>query len=532
MAETLFINAKIYTGGKACSGSFCVEHGLFRNVCEEPFPHIPDPTETVDMGGRFVCPGFIDSHMHLLNYGHALRGASLADHTESLSDLLDYLKSYLKEHPVQDSQWLLGRGWNQDYFTDEDRMPDRWDLDSVSGDIPIMITRTCGHCCVLNSAALSAANITGQTEDPEGGAVEKMDGEPTGRLFENAVSLASDAIPSPDINALKEMFAEASKAANHFGITSVQSDDLLTFPGVDPFDVIEAIRQLINEGRLTVRINEQCNFPDLPALRSFAEKGGFRLRIGDMYRSGPLKLLGDGSLGSRTAKLSVCYPGTDETGILIYSDEEMTDMICLAAAEGVGSVIHAIGDGCLDQVLDALEYAQKQYPGDRRSGIVHCQVSRADQLQRIADLGLNVFAQSVFLDYDNHIVNKLIPSEIASTSYSWKTLMDKGVTVSNGSDCPVELPDVLKGMQCAVTRTSLDGTGPYLPDQAFTIGEALNSFTAAAAYAGREEDSKGIIADGMLADFTVLDKDPFESDPFELHTIRVLETWLGGKRVL
>ena len=531
MAKTLFYNAKIYSAGKVFRGSFCTEDGWFTDVREEPFPDVTDATEKVDMEGRFVCPGFNDSHMHLLNYGHSLQGVLLGEHTYSLAGMLDHLRKSLEEKPVPEGQWLVGRGWNHDYFTDADRMPDRWDLDTVSSEVPIVITRTCGHCCVINSAAIRAIGITAETVAPEGGAIEIADGEPTGRLFENALGLAYDAIPTADISAIKEMFAQASKAANGYGITSVQSDDLLSLPGVDAFDIIEAVRQLIEEDRLTVRINEQCNFEHLGDLRRFVAQDGFSIRYGNMYKSGPLKMLGDGSLGSRTAKLSVPYPGTDETGILIYSSEEMRDMICLAASVGVGAVIHVIGDGCMDQVLDALEYAQKMYPGKRRSGIVHCQVSRADQLERIASLGIDVLAQSVFLDYDNHIVYRLVPKEIADTSYSWKTLLDKGVNVSNGSDCPVELPDVLKGIQCAVTRTSMDGTGPYLPEQAFTVTEALESFTTAGAYASGEEAFKGKIEDDMLADFVVLESDPFETDPYELHSINVLETWLGGKRV-
>ena len=531
MAKILFYNAKIYSGGKLFSGAFTVEDCVFTDVWEVPFPEVADVEDEIDLKGQFVCPGFNDSHMHLLNYGHSLQGVLLAEHTDSLKGMLDHLRKSLADNPVSKGQWLVGRGWNHDYFADADRMPDRWDLDSVSSEVPVVITRACGHCCVVNSAAVRAIGLTSETEVPEGGAIEIVDGEPTGRLFENAVGLAYDAIPHPDIEAIKEMFADASRAANSYGITSVQSDDLLSLPGIDAFDIIEAVRQLIEEGRLTVRINEQCNFEHLGDLRRFVAKGGFSIRYGNMYKSGPLKMLGDGSLGSRTAKLSVPYPGTDETGILIYSAEEMCDMVCLAASCGAGTVIHAIGDGCLDQVLDSFEYAGIKYPGYRRNGIVHCQVSRADQLERMASMGVDILAQSIFLDYDNHIVYRLVPKEIADTSYSWKTLLDKGLNVSNGSDCPVELPDVLKGIQCAVTRTSMDGTGPYLPEQAFTVTEALESFTTAGAIASGEESVKGKISEGMLADFVVLEKEPFETDPYELHSIKVLETWLGGKRV-
>ena len=146
-------------------------------------------------------------------------------------------------------------------------------------------------------------------------------------------------------------------------------------------------------------------------------------------------------------------------------------------------------------------------------------------------LGLHVYAQSIFLDYDNHIVRKLVPEELANTSYSWKTLLRKGVCVSNGSDCPVELPNVMSGIQCAVTRQSLDGFGPFLPREAFTVQEALDSFTSAGAHASFEEHKKGRIQEGMLADFVILDQDPFETEPGEISKIKVKAVYLNGKEI-
>ena len=194
--------------------------------------------------------------------------------------------------------------------------------------------------------------------------------------------------------------------------------------------------------------------------------------------------------------------------------------------------VHAIGDACLDQVLNAIENAQAAQPrSDPRHGIVHCQITRPDQLERIRRLGLHVYAQSIFLDYDNHIVEQRAGKELASSSYHWKTLLNHGVSVSNGSDCPVELPNVMAGMECAVTRTSLDGTGPYLPEEAFSVQEALDSFTWRSAEASFEEAYKGKIAPGYLADFTVLDDNPFETEARRIHEIKVIGCYLGGKRV-
>ena len=529
--KTVFFNGKVYTGEFPLKEAFAVEDGRITDVWDELPEDAGTGSEKVDLGGRFVCPGFNDSHMHLLNYGKTLSGADLTAHTGSLEDLKAYLREYLEGMDKDSGEWLLGRGWNQDYFTDTDRMPDRSDLDEISDTVPIKRTRTCGHCCVLNTPALKAAGITSETEDPEGGSIGRHDGMPDGRLYENAIDLVENVIPVPSLGEIKRMLKEASKKANSYGITSVQTDDYCVFAGVDPLVINRAYRELTADGELTVRATEQCNIPDPERLAGFIENGWNTAEDDLSFRTGPLKLLGDGSLGSRTARLTVNYPGTDEKGILIHSDDEIRELICIAASHGMSVVVHAIGDGCLDQVLDAFEYARKKYPGSRRDGIVHCQVSRADQLRRIADLGLCVYAQSVFLDYDNHIVEKLVPADIAKTSYSWKTLLDSGVNVSNGSDCPVEYPDVMKGIQCAVTRTSVDGTGPFLADQAFSVKEALDSFTSAAAYAEFEEDIKGKLLPGMLADFTVLEEDPFEADPYSIKDIGIYGTWLGGRRV-
>ena len=155
-----------------------------------------------------------------------------------------------------------------------------------------------------------------------------------------------------------------------------------------------------------------------------------------LFRIGPLKLLGDGALGSRTAHLSRPYRGTeDERGFNLFPDEHMDAMVSYANAHGMQVAVHAIGDACLDQVLNAVDRALREHPrADHRHGVVHCQVSRPDQLKRIAALGMHVYAQSIFLDYDNHIVNRLLDPELAASSYHWKTLLDSGVSVSNGSD--------------------------------------------------------------------------------------------------
>ena len=534
--STAYYNGLVYTGEEELSQAFLVENGVITAVgtdAEIQARSGGNGAERVDLDGCFVCPGFNDSHMHLLNFGQALNMAQLAQHTESLGGMLDYLRQYAAEHPPRPGRWLLGRGWNQDYFRDVNRMPDRADLDAISAEIPIMLTRACGHCCVVNSRVLALAGITDETPSPEGGTIGRENGVLDGRLYDNAMDLLTPYVPLPDKEELKDMIRLACRALNSFGVTSSQTDDYCVFRAI-PFETVNAAyRELEASGELTVRVYEQSNFTELSELKRFVEAGNLTGTGTPLFKIGPLKMLGDGALGSHTAHLSRPYADRPETcGFSLFTPEHMKEMVSYAHAHGMQVAIHAIGDACLDEVLDAVENALREHPReDHRHGVVHCQISRPEQLERIRDLGMHVYAQSIFLDYDNHIVEDRVGPELAASSYCWKTLMRNGVPVSNGSDCPVELPDVMRGMQCAVTRTSIDGTGPYLPEEAFTVREALDSFTVRSAEGSFEESWKGRIAPGYVADFTVLDRSPFDVPAGEIHSIAVQACYLGGTRV-
>ena len=535
MVKAAYYNGIVYTGELPLCRAFIVENGRFlkTGTDEEVLSGLAPEDNRVDLEGRFVCAGFNDSHMHLLGFGNMLRTAQLAAHTGSLREMLGYMRKYLAENPPREGQWLLGRGWNQDLFSDGRRIPDRTDLDDISADIPVMLTRACGHCCVVNSRALEIAGIGPDTKSPAGGAVGMENGMPDGRLFDNAMDLVQRVLPVPGREEIRDMLRAACREANRYGVTSVQTDDYQAFRGV-PWQLVNGVyREMAESGELTLRVCEQAQFTDPESLLEFVRSGHTTGTGDERFRIGPVKLLGDGSLGSRTAFLSEPYadnPGT--RGFALYSDEFMSRMVRCAHSHGMQLAVHAIGDACLDQVLDALEQALAANPReDHRHGIVHCQITRPDQLDRIRKLGLHIYAQSIFLDYDNHIVEARVGKKLAESSYNWKTLMNRGVSVSNGSDCPVELPDVMAGVECAVTRTSLDGAGPYLPGQAFSVKEALDSYTVRGAEASFEEKVKGRIAPGYLADFTVLSGNPFETAPRRLHEIRVLSCFLGGKQL-
>ncbi|MCB7317969.1 amidohydrolase [Lacrimispora sp. 210928-DFI.3.58] len=534
--KTIYYNGRVYTGSLPLVEAFVVEKGkfLFAGSSAEAKAMAAEGDVLSDLEGHFVCSGFNDSHMHLLGFGNALNAAQLAKHTESLADMISCLKEFMETHPPVEGAWIMGRGWNQDYFQDVHRMPDRHDLDQVSTEVPIYAVRACGHCLVANSKVLELLHVTADTPQPEGGRIGIENGEPDGRFYDNAMDIVYDAIPVPDKETLKNMIRLACKALNSYGVTSSQTDDYCLFRSVPWETVNAAYKELEAAGELTVRVYEQSNFTDLPSLQAFVEAGNITGAGTDRFKIGPLKMLGDGALGARTAFLSRPYADDPTTcGIPVFSQETLDEMICYANEQGMQVAVHTIGDAILDRVLHSIEKALSEHPReDHRHGIVHCQITRPDQLEAISRLKLHVYAQSIFLDYDNHIVEQRVGKELASTSYSWKTLMKDGVSVSNGTDCPVELPDALACIQCAVTRTTLhDNVGPYLPEQKFTVQEALDSYTIRGAEASFEEAVKGRIAPGMLADFVVLGEDPFETEESKIKDIPVLETYVGGRKV-
>lgn len=544
--QTVYYNGLVYTGELPLKQAFVVEDEYFTYVgnTEEAMQFVLQEAgqsteqvghniEKIDLQGQFVCAGFNDSHMHLLGFGKVLQEAVLAKHTSSLEEMITYMEEFAQEMAAN-SPWIVGRGWNQDFFCDETRMPNRYDLDKISIEKPVCVVRVCGHCLVVNSKALEILGITEETKSPEGGSIGQETGVLDGRFYDNAMDLVYDAIPVPDKETLKNMIRLSCKELNAYGITSCQTDDYCLYRNIPWQTVNEAYQELEASGELTVRVYEQANFTCLIELKKFVEAGNNTGVGTNLFKIGPLKMLGDGALGARTAYLSVPYADDSATrGLSVFTQEMFDEMIGYANEVGMQVAVHAIGDACLDMVLDAYEKALQKYPKeDHRHGIVHCQITRADQLERMKRMNLHIYAQSIFLDYDIHIVEVRAGKELAESSYRWKTLMDGGLSVSNSSDAPVEFPDVMAGIQCAVTRSPIKEKDKiYHPEEKFSVQEAIDSFTIRGAEASFEEKIKGKIQESMLADFVVLDENPFETEVSDLKDISISATYLGGKKV-
>lgn len=534
--KKIFFNGKIATIEKEnpFAEGVVVSNGkiIFVGTNDDVLKHKDDNTQIIDLNGKLMVPGFIDSHMHLLNLGFFMRNIDLSG-TRSIEDLKACISDYMARNNVEPGSWILGRGWNQDYF-DEKVFPTKYDLNDISKEQPIMITRACGHAVVVNSKAMELCGINRYTKQVEGGSMDlDENGEPNGIFRENAIDLIKERMPKADIKSIKEAILTAQERALSCGLTSVQSDDLESAAGAGYEEVIQAYKELASEGRMKIRLYEQCLLPTMDALADFFDKGYYPGWGNEYFRLGPLKLLTDGSLGARTAYLSEEYSDSPGNyGISTYTQDELDKLVFYAHDRNMSAAIHCIGDKAMYMAFESIEKAKKKSPDKKvRHSIVHCQITDEKLLERFRELDVIAHVQPIFLDYDLHIVEDRVGAERAKWTYNWKTLIDKGVHVAFGSDCPVEPCNVMHGIYAAVTRKDLSGypEGGWLPEQKISVEEALYGFTMGAAYAAFEENIKGSIREDKLADFTVLNEDIFEIEHDRLKDVEVAATIVNGE---
>ncbi len=490
----------------------------------------------VDLGGRLVLPGFNDSHIHFVHYAKSMRCVNLVG-TKSLGEIRERLKARLQERDVSDESWLEGEGWNHDYFNDEKRFPNKFDLDEITGDVPTIIMRACFHIGVLNSAAMKIVNLTKETAPQYGNLVEILpDGEPNGVIKENLLEIVKSNISTLNLDILKNIVYDAQEGAFAQGLTSVQSDDIGYMPDNDYNMLFKSFRELDEEGKLNIRIGEQCLIQKVPEIQKFFDNG-YKFGYGnEKYRVNCIKLLCDGSLGARTAALRNPYSDDSSTdGIVLFTQDELNEIVLLSNKNNIPVAIHGIGDRAIEMALDAIEYAVEKDPGHHpRHGIVHCQITDENLLNRFKKLNVLALVQPIFIDYDMNIVRNRVGDELAETSYAWQTMLNKGIHVSFGTDCPVESLDTMPNIYTAVTRKNINGNEKktYLENEKMSMYDALRAYTLEGAYASGEEKIKGTIAKGKLADFILLDKDLFNlKNDEEILSTRVVETYVDGKKV-
>lgn len=479
--------------------------------------------EKIDLEGRQVLPGFTDTHMHLLLYALFRDSLPLVG-VPSIEAIIERGKAKLAG---TGASYLLGMGWNQETLA-EGRMPTRADLDQISREIPICLLRTCAHVAACNTPMLERLKTLPGVEDS---VLEKVDFD-QGLLREEAMRLYMQVVPPLSDEEVKDLICKGQADANAKGLTCVHSDDLQVLPGMDPVRLVNLFRQMEQDGELTVRVYEQCLLSQSDFERFLAVRSDSRDRE-SLFRTGPRKLLQDGSLGARTALLREGYADdSDWKGMAIYSPEELETLIEAAHRERMDVAVHTIGDGALEQLCQAVEAVQARDPWPQaRHGAVHAQITDPALLKRMKALGLQAYIQPIFIEADMGIITQRVGEKRAKDCYNWRSMLELGIPVSGGSDCPVEPFDVLDNLRAAVTRQDRAGERTYLPQQALSLKEGLSLFTSRAAWASRDENVRGQLRPGMQGDLVILDGDLFAVSPQELPKVSVFETVLAGKTV-
>ena len=509
------------------ASAVAIENGKIAAVGndEELLTFADEKTKIMDMKSKTVVPGFNDSHLHNVKYG-IFTGCCDLSHCTSLKELIDTTRKFINEKGIMHGDWVIGRGWNQDMF-DIKIFPTREDLDLISKVHPIVMFRCCSHVVLANSMAMNVLGINEETKQVEGGFFDVNSG-----LFrETAKELVQVSIKSYDVSDLKCFIKNAGEDLLKQGITSIQADDFNM--SVDYKHIVQAYQELAMEGNLPVRVTQQCLVANQKDLEDFIELNYKGLNINDYYRIGPVKILADGSLGARSAAMREPYADVpDTTGMLVHTEEELKNMVVTAHKAGYQVAIHCIGDRTIDLALKCYDYARKNYPDNSlRHGIVHCQITDEEQLKRIKEMDLLVYAQPIFLDYDLHIVEDRVGKALASTSYNFGRLVRDGVHISMGTDSPVEKFNPMPNIYCAVSRKDSKGypQGGFYPEQCMTVEESIRAYTYESAFCTYEEDIKGMIKQGYFADMTVLSDDIYKINHEKLLDVNVEMTIVDGK---
>ena len=462
--------------------------------------------ETVDLGGRCVLPAFTDSHVHFPTWSLNQLQVKL-DGCGSLDEAL----TRIREAKVAPGRWLRGYGWRSgDWSTRVE--PTKEVLDGVTGDTPAIFFSKDYHSAWLNSAALAVAS---GNLDVDGGVVERDEhGEPTGVLREESAWTFRDR----HVETSQEEWVEATRTgirlANSRGVAAIHDKDgWLGAPGI--------FQRLRDEGNLSLRVWGSIPHRLLDDAAALSLLSGF----GDEWlRIGYLKAFMDGTLGSKTALL------TDGTGVEITSREEIEEIIRRGGERGWPVAVHAIGDQANRNVLDALEATKDVWqPKGLRQRVEHAQCLTPDDVGRFADLGVACSVQFSHAPSDRDLAERLWGERLDGT-YAFRSLLDSGALVANGSDAPVEELDPLAGIAAGVLRT-FDDRPAWRPEEALTVEQALHATCVAPAYLSRDERRRGRLLPGMLADLVVLDRDPLAIERGELPDVQVVATMVGGRWV-
>lgn len=520
-ANTIFVNTIIWTGNEstpsaqamAISGDSILAIGSEKEIQLLKGPQ----TEVVDLNSAFVTPGFIDSHVHLMMGGNSLLSVQLRD-AKTPKEFKRKISDYTKT--LKSGEWVLEGNWDHTLWGGE--LPRKEWVDADTQENPVVVYRLDGHMVLANSLALKIAGIDKHTKDiPGGEIVRDKDGNPTGILKDNAMNVLLDKIPLMSTIQKENSMRAAMDYLAANGITSVHD--------VDSLGTYEVAKKLKDAGELTLRVYA------MNPLNHWKKRFGIIKEDGKWLKTGGLKGFVDGSLGSHTAAFNEPYSDKPEdSGFFINTEENLSKWITEADEVELQILIHAIGDKANHSILNIFEQlVNKNGKKDRRLRIEHAQHLSPEDIERFAELGIIVSVQPYHAIDDGRWAEELIGPERIKTTYPFNTLFNSNATVVFGSDWPVAPATPLDGIYAAVTRQTLDGANPdgWIPEEKISAEQALLAYTKNAAFASFEEHRKGTLEPGKLADFVVINKNLLKVNPTEIKDLKILQTYLGGKKV-
>lgn len=527
-ADLIVTGGHIYTvdDSRPAAQAFAVRNGVFTFVGSESeaMSLKGANTRVIDLHGATVLPGLADAHGHLSGLGEFLRDADLVG---SLSYEEAIQRTVKHAGTVAKGEWVFGRGWDQNRWASK-QFPTSEALTRAFPDNPAMLERVDGHALLVNARAMQAAGITAATKDPTGGRIVRdASGNPTGVFIDNAQGLIRRAIPNETPAQLEKLLTAAIAECNRWGLVAVHD------PG---------------ESRKVIDVMESMARKNAFNLRGYLLISDDSADIAHYYSIGPrselygghlwvraIKLYADGALGSRGAAMLSPYsddPGN--SGLLVSTEAHLQAVATSALQHGFQVATHAIGDRGNRNVLDAYEGALKAVPtADHRFRVEHAQILDPADIPRFAQLGVIPSMQASHQTSDMRWAEDRVGSSRIRGAYAWRSLLNTGVIIPNGTDFPVEHVNPLITFHSAVTRADSTGwpDGGWYPEQKMTRQEALKSMTIWAAYAGFQEHVMGSITPGKYADFTVLDQDIMTVPTSDILKTHVVATYIGGKSV-
>ncbi len=506
---------------------------IFTGSKKDAMARFQGKAEEVDLKGKTMLPGFIDGHGHVFNVGLQAVSANLLPAPDgegnTVEDVKRLLKDWTKENKefIEQTGWIIGFGYDDSQL---DRYPTKEDLDEISTEYPVIIIHQSGHLSVMNSKGLEMAGINKDTKDQKGGKIRRVEGsnEPNGVLEEltHFTVLIKYLLPKITTDLQDAMLLKGQELYASFGYTTAQE-------GRSTSDATGAMERASEKDAFIIDV---VSYPDLLSNRKAVESSYYGKEYHNGYRVAGVKLNLDGSPQGKTAWLTHAYhqapegEGKDYHGYASMSDEDAYKYVAEAYKNNWQIMSHCNGDAAIEQYLNAISRANKEFGNDdRRTIIIHAQTAREDQVKRFAEEKIfpSFFPMHTFYWGDWH-VESVLGKDRAYKISPTQTALKYGLRFTSHHDAPVALPSSIRVLAATVTRVSRSGQ-IIGPDERVSAYVGLKSLTEWSAYQHFEEDSKGTIEVGKEADFVILDKNPVKIDPMQLENLVVEETIKNGK---